>query len=87
MLADDQESVSRKFAARGEDPFADVEHDLSPLGAPLLRGTVAGVECVVVDLLSGGDHTIVVGEVRQTVVNEHEPLLHFRGKYGRLARS
>jgi 3-hydroxy-9,10-secoandrosta-1,3,5(10)-triene-9,17-dione monooxygenase reductase component len=42
ILADDQGRLSERFATRGSDKFAGLEHDLSPEGLPLLRASIAG---------------------------------------------
>lgn len=85
MLAQDQEVISRRFSTKGPDPFHETGYREGVTGAPLLDGSIATIECHVVELLSGGDHTIVVGEVEATNVNEGKPLLYFRGGYGQLA--
>ena len=85
LLADDQEVVSRRFAAKGQDPFHETGYREGATGSPLLDGTISAVECRIVELLPGGDHTIVVGQVEATHVHEGKPLLYFRGGYGQLA--
>ncbi len=84
MLRDDQELVSRRFASSQGDQFQEVGYALGVSGAPVLEGAIAVVECRIVDLLPGGDHTIVVGEVEGTHVREGKPLLYFRGGYTQL---
>lgn len=85
ILADDQEFVSRRFASSGPDQFKEIGYSLGATGAPLIQGTVCGIECRIVDLLPGGDHTIVVGEVESTRINNSKPLCYFRGGYAGLA--
>lgn len=86
ILAEDQEAVSNRFASRNEDPFAGIEYEPGLGGAPKLAGTVASIECRIVDRLKGGDHTIYVGEVDSSHVDESKsPLLYGRGGYKRLA--
>jgi flavin reductase (DIM6/NTAB) family NADH-FMN oxidoreductase RutF len=84
ILKDDQENVSRRFASSEPDQFREIGYATGPLGAPLIQGVVCAIECKVVDLLAGGDHTIVVGEVDSTRINEGKPLLYFRGGYASL---
>jgi flavin reductase (DIM6/NTAB) family NADH-FMN oxidoreductase RutF len=85
MLAQDQEFVSRRFASGDADPFREIGYREGVTGAPLLQGTTAAVECRIVELLPGGDHTIILGEVEATQVSEGKPLLYFRGGYAQLA--
>ena len=82
MLGDDQEEISRIFAKR------DAERPLSlyfegKLGLPLLKNSIAVMECETVATYPGGDHQIFLGEVKHGEVLHpgHKPLLYFRGKY------
>lgn len=85
ILAEDQEHVSRQFASKDEERFdgAGYKHGVS--GAPLLEGVLAHIECHVVHAYSGGDHTIIVGEVESVSVGDHKPLAYYRGGYTQLA--
>ena len=85
MLAQDQEFVSRRFASSEPDQFREIGYRDGTTGAPLIAGSIATVECRITELLPGGDHTIVVGTVEATSVNEGKPLLYFRGGYVQLA--
>ncbi len=84
ILAEDQEVVSRRFAASEADPFRETGYSPGVTGAPVIHGAIAAVECRIVELLVGGDHTIIIGEVEATEVREGKPLLYFRGGYGLL---
>ncbi|HEV8488133.1 MAG TPA: flavin reductase family protein [Blastocatellia bacterium] len=85
VLAQDQESISRRFASRDEDRFKGIGYREGKTGAPLIEGAVAFIECRVVHSYPGGDHTIFVGEVEYSEVNEGKPLLYFRGGYSSIA--
>jgi len=85
ILAEDQEHLSRLFASKDEDRFRKVSYIAGENGAPVLDGAVAVLECRVVQAYPGGDHTIVVGEVERTVVNDAMPLAYDRGSYARLS--
>lgn len=85
ILAEDQETVSRRFASSEPDPFREIGYTEAASGAPLIHNCIASIECKIVDLLPGGDHTIVVGEVESTKIREGKPLLYFRGGYSSLA--
>jgi flavin reductase (DIM6/NTAB) family NADH-FMN oxidoreductase RutF len=84
ILADDQEGVSRRFAQSEPDQFREIGWNPGPMGAPIIQGCICSIECRVVDLLPGGDHTIIVGEVESTRIREGKPLLYFRGGYAGL---
>lgn len=82
VLANRQQEVSAKFGAPGDNKFAGVQWDPSPLGLPVIRHSLTWVECTVENVLDGGDHYIVVGRA-QTLgeVLQDKPLLFYRGGY------
>jgi 3-hydroxy-9,10-secoandrosta-1,3,5(10)-triene-9,17-dione monooxygenase reductase component len=84
ILAEDQEDVSRRFAAPGRAktdgfPFAEGRH-----GLPLVVGALAHVECRVRSFHDEGDHAVWVGEVRSLDAHPGRPLLHHAGAYARI---
>lgn len=85
VLAEDQEDVSRVFAASGTDKFAGLGHKPSPVtGSPVLSGVLAWIDCDAEAVHEAGDHWIVVGRVLELEVgHEGKPLIFFRGGYGR----
>jgi flavin reductase (DIM6/NTAB) family NADH-FMN oxidoreductase RutF len=86
ILADDQEDVSRVFASKGTDKFAEIGWRRSGNGSPLIEGVLAFVDCEIAAVLDGGDHEIVVGTVQDLdVKHEGGPLVFFRGGYGRVS--
>lgn len=83
VLADDHEHHSAGFARSGVDKFAGVAWDPAPSGAPILDGVCAWIDCELRDEFDGGDHTIVVGRVRDLGAEPgRRPLLFYRGAYG-----
>ena len=83
VLAEDQESVCRAFAASGGDKFAGIEWHPAASGQPILNGVVAWIDCDIDSVTEAGDHYIVVGRVREMAVADgRSPLLFFRGGYG-----
>lgn len=86
VLADDQEHLGRRFAIKGADKFAGVGWRPGAVGAPLLDGCLAFIECGVEAVHEAGDHDIVVGRVLDLGVSgQGNPLLFYRGGYGRFA--
>jgi flavin reductase (DIM6/NTAB) family NADH-FMN oxidoreductase RutF len=85
VLTDDQEELSSRFATSGGDKFADVPFHWGEHGAPIIDGHLAALECRIVHAYAGGDHTIYVGEVEAAASHDGQPLLYYRGAYGRLA--
>jgi flavin reductase (DIM6/NTAB) family NADH-FMN oxidoreductase RutF len=87
ILAAHQQHLSSNFAKRGEAASWDgVAHDRWPSGNPRLDGALASVDCIVDELLAGGDHDIVIGHVTGTCTTgaSDGPLLHWRGRYAEL---
>jgi len=84
FLSEDQEEVSRRFATKGVDKFADLKWREGSNGVALIDGTLASVECKITQCHDGGDHTIVVGEIVNVTATGDRPLLFFKGKYQRL---
>jgi len=50
-------------------------------GTPVVAGTLASLDCTVVQAHEAGDHTIFVAEVQEVTVADGSPLLYFRGRY------
>ena len=85
ILEEDQELMSRRFASKDEDRFNGTAYRESADGTPLIEGALATLECRVVHVYPGGDHTIIVGEVESTSVGDGRPLAYFRGGYVQLS--
>lgn len=83
VLTDRQEPVARRFAARDGEKFPPGSYRLSERGLPLLADVLATIECRLVNMLPGGDHSIYVGEVLEASVKPGQPLLYYRSQYGR----
>jgi len=85
VLRREQESLSRRFAVSGGDKFRDVPYHEGPSGLPLLDGTLATLECRIVDAHEAGDHTIFIGLVESASVAGGRPLVYFHSAYHSLA--
>lgn len=84
VLGEDQLDLCRHFAISGGDKFHGVGHRLSRHGMPILDGVVASIDCDLEREIDAGDHSIVLGRVRELQVErEAGPLLFFKGGYGR----
>jgi flavin reductase (DIM6/NTAB) family NADH-FMN oxidoreductase RutF len=81
ILASTQMNVSRHFANKVEDKFADAVWSPGEFGCPLIDGCVAHFECETYSQVEGGDHTILIGLVRRARRFEGEPLLFAQGQY------
>ena len=84
VLDADGEDLARRFASKHEGKFDEVLHEVLD-GVPVLGGAIAWVACDLAELLPGGDHVIGIGAVTAASEREGDPLLWYRGRYGRLA--
>jgi 4-nitrophenol 2-monooxygenase / 4-nitrocatechol 4-monooxygenase, reductase component len=83
ILRDGQEELARLFATRRDDKFADLELERGELGHPLIDGTLAQLECRVAEEAIGGTHSIFLAAVVSARRQEGEPLVYYRGGFGR----
>jgi flavin reductase (DIM6/NTAB) family NADH-FMN oxidoreductase RutF len=85
VLRVSQDSLSNKFASKKDEfkRFDGVETFDAITGAPLIRDALVNLDCRVVAIHDAGDHLLCVGEIEEAHVNDGEPLLFFRGGYGR----
>jgi flavin reductase (DIM6/NTAB) family NADH-FMN oxidoreductase RutF len=81
ILAAHQTHIARAFAAAGPKTFDGLAFHSGRKGAPLLDDAIAWIECDVQEIVDGGDHDIVVGEVMSCTANEGTPLLYFDRHY------
>jgi flavin reductase (DIM6/NTAB) family NADH-FMN oxidoreductase RutF len=81
ILSEHQENMSRIFAKKDADRPPDIFFE-GKLGMPLLKNSLAVMECKTVKIYEGGDHLIFLGEVENAeLLQPDHPLLYFRGKY------
>ena len=82
VLGADQAHLAQRFAKRSENPFGDIEYELSRTGLPILKGVAAWFECHNRSRYPEGDHVIFVGEVEQCAVHPQPALLFHGGRFG-----
>lgn len=88
ILSGEQVGISNQFARRGSDKWQGVEWQDSPLGNPLIAGSLHWLDCEIHAEHVAGDHLIVIGEVKALNLQEASagaPLLYFKGQYCNLA--
>lgn len=84
VLAEHQEDLSRVFATRRADKFAEVKWWAGPSGSPVIEGVLAWIDCRIEAEHDAGDHRLVVARVSDLdVADEGRPLIFYRGGYGR----
>lgn len=77
-----QEAIARSFATKAPVPdkwegVAWSERD----GVPAIDDALAFVACDLRDVIAGGDHVIVTGEVTDLATTEGNPLVFHAGEY------
>jgi len=85
ILTDAQQDLSTRFAKSGGFKFEGVAYETNAVGVPVLDGTLAHIECALIETHEAGDHVIHVGRVEQFGVRSGNPLLFFQGRYRQLA--
>jgi flavin reductase (DIM6/NTAB) family NADH-FMN oxidoreductase RutF len=88
ILSDEQVKISNQFARRGTDKWHGVEWQESPLGNPIIVGSLHWLDCEIYAEHAAGDHLIVIGEVKALNLQEAsatQPLLYFKGQYCNIA--
>lgn len=86
ILSDDQRAMAQRFAKQvpvPTDPFADIPYRREATGAPIFNQSIAYVDCRVVAMHDGGDHTIFVGQVEAAGLGtaHQDLLLWYNGNY------
>jgi len=86
VLREGEGDVSELFASLKDDKFESIDFRLGIDGVPVLENALATLECRVKFSYHGGDHSIFVGEVESVAVDNGQPLLYYRSRYGRFER-
>lgn len=98
ILGHDQQALSDCFAhapvSPGREEFCGATWHPGPTGLPLLDGSIATLECTVVQTFSVGDHDLFIGRVDSLAAPGDDrpgpdgvtPLLYFRRRYLRVER-
>lgn len=81
VLAEAQVDLSRRFASKSEDRFAEGAWALGEHGAPVVAGCAAVFECESVSHQVAGDHHLFIGRVLACTEAPVAPLLFQAGHY------
>jgi len=86
FLRDEQEALSTYFAGGWKEPVPPSHRFVSTDGLPRLEGCLGSLICTKRDVHDGGDHWLVIVEVRRIHrgIDPLRPLLFYRGKYRRV---
>lgn len=92
VLGVNQEELCWRFAKEptsgSDSKFDGVDYALSPLGMPMLAGSVAWIECSIESETPAGDHSFVLGRVThlEAASEPQDAMTFFTGKVGGVAR-
>jgi flavin reductase (DIM6/NTAB) family NADH-FMN oxidoreductase RutF len=86
VLREGDSAISELFASSADDKFTNIDYFPGIEGVPVLKNALATLECRVKFSYHGGDHSIFVGEVENVKVDNGDPLLYYRSRYGRFER-
>lgn len=81
FLGHDQQEVAQAFSSSGLDRFAAATWIELASGIPILMGAVAAFDCVVVQTVPAGTHTIFIGAVVAAVTQPGQNLIYKSGDY------
>lgn len=90
ILSGEQVGISNQFARRGTDKWQGVDWQASPLGNPIIAGSLHWLDCEIHAEHAAGDHLIVIGEVKALNLQQAaatRPLLYYKGQYCNLVQS
>ena len=86
VLREGKADLSELFASQKDNKFEGVQFAPGIDGVPVLDNSLATLECRVKFSYHGGDHSIFIGEVEDVKVDNGQPLIYFRSRYGRFER-
>jgi flavin reductase (DIM6/NTAB) family NADH-FMN oxidoreductase RutF len=88
LLSEEQREHSIRFATPPGDRWEGLKWTRSDNGLPVFVGCLVTLECDVEAIHNGGDHDIIIGQVRRIgELKPGRPLLHFKGAYRALAEA
>lgn len=82
ILGQDHADLPTRFSRSGQG-FDGLDWLPNEEGVPILPGALARFDCAQHATHDGGDHLIIVGQVLRLALEEGEPLVFAKGRYGR----
>ena len=84
ILRPEHEKVAMRFASKGGDKFSGGEFKAGKLGMPILPNALVSLECNMNAKYEMGDHTILVGLIEHSVVQDGSAMTYLGGKFYKL---
>ncbi|MBY4108330.1 flavin reductase [Rhodococcus fascians] len=85
VLSEPQSDIAVRFASRSSSKFDDVALKSSATQHPVFAESLVAVRCEVAETTYGGTHRIFVAHAVDVELGPGEPLVYFRGGFGRFA--
>jgi flavin reductase ActVB len=87
ILGAEHAELARRFATKGIDKFGPDAFELGELRLPVLRDALVVLECHTAARLSGGDHTILLGEAVSTRLQAGAPAVVYDRRFWKLTEA
>ena len=83
ILAEDQQALARRYAARGDSALMPEDFETGEAGLPVIRGALGHVACRRFAVHPAGDHTLILGKVTAMAqaAAGGRPLVFFSGRF------
>lgn len=81
ILSHGQKDTALSFARKSEDRFAGIPWSFDQ-GLPRLEGTAGWIVCKLAEAVPGGDHSILLGHVRQANSTDIAPMVYSHRQFG-----
>lgn len=87
ILSGAQQELCQTFSSRNGDRFKNNDWFLSENNLPIIKETFAVLECDTYQLVEAGDHTIIIGKVKNINKSDNNPMLYHRRQMGEIPES
>lgn len=83
ILAEAQQALARRYAARGDSALMPEDFTMLDDGLPVIRGALGHLACRKFAVHGAGDHTLILGHVTQMEQSAAggRPLVFFGGRF------
>ena len=79
ILSKDQRNICNLFSSSVDNKFNNIDFVLSDNGFPIIQKSLAWFDCLKWNNYPGGDHQILVGEIKNFYADENDPLIFWNG--------
>ena len=79
ILSKDQKDICDLFSSPIENKFSEIDYTLTDNGFPVIQKSLAWFDCLKWNNYPGGDHQILVGEIKNFYADENDPLIFWNG--------